>query len=272
MSATRPTLIVRCAGRKPVRVHPGQRLRIGRHASNDLVLSDDTVSRFHALIQWDPDEDRPYVQDNGSANGIEVDGDPIELKCHLPGGNRIAIGRFTLSCEVTGVDEKHYVASAASPPTPPGAASSSMLEESDSVVLFSEKKVAISGEATSATELQRLLLDLEAQQRTGTLSLRTGEVKGRITFCVGQVMSAQLAEDQGREALKDAVLLERVAYSFSRELRPVEDPLKLSIARFISTELADMTKRLKPIRSAPAFADDRPPLEGGPAELPGLDP
>lgn len=249
-----------------MRVHPGERLRIGRHASNDLVLSDDTVSRFHAVIQWDPDEDRPFVQDNGSANGIEVDGDAIELKTHIPGGNQIAIGRFTLSCEVTGVDEKHYVASVTSPPTPTSEGGGAMLEESDSVVLFSEKKVDISGEATSSSELQRLLLDLEEQQRTGTLSVRTGEVKGRITFCVGQIMSAQFADSHGRDALRDAVLLERATYSFSRELRPVEDPLKLSIRGFIQTELADMTRRLKPqVRGAsPAFFDERPPLPGGP--------
>jgi pSer/pThr/pTyr-binding forkhead associated (FHA) protein len=264
VSHGRPTLIIRCAGRKPVRVHPGERLRIGRHASNDLVLSDDTVSRFHALIQWDPDEDRPFVQDNGSANGIEVDGDLIELKCHLPGGNQVAIGRFTLSCEVTNVDEKRYVASVTdsrSPDTP-----AATLEGSDSVVLFSEKKVDIQGETCSQAELQRLFLDLEEQQRTGTLSVKTGELKGRVTFCVGQVMSAQIADSTGRDALREILHVHQAAYFFSRELRPVEDPLKLSIRRYIMTELADMTKKLKaPARTQPKLFDE--PLPEGTVRL-----
>lgn len=269
MSHGRPTLIIRCPGRKPIRVHPGERLRIGRHASNDLVLSDDTVSRFHAVIQWDPDEDRPFVQDNGSANGIEVDGDCIELRSHLPGGNQVQIGRFTLSCEVTNVDERRYVAAVTDGPDPDTPAAT--LEGSDSVVLFSEKKIDIHGDATSPEELQRLLLDLEEKQRTGTLSVKTGEQKGRVTFCVGQVMSAQLGQATGRDALRDISLLERATYSFSRELRPVEDPLKLSIRRYIATELAEITKKLKAAdktkklaAQAPKFFDERP--DAGPSE------
>lgn len=232
MSATTPTLVIRCAGKKPLRMGPGQQVRIGRHASNDLVLADDTVSRFHAVISWDPDEDRPYVEDNGSANGVEVDGDLIEVRCHLPGGNQITIGRFTVAVEVVGVGEE-----AAQPVV-------SDLNDTDSVVLYTEKREQISGRATSPEELHRVLLDLEDKARTGTLSVRLGQVLGRLTFCAGQIMTAQCGDATGREALRELLTAGSSIYSFSRELRPVEDPLNVSVRSYLENELADLTKKI----------------------------
>src|SRR5512134_3942918 len=94
------SMLIRTAGRKPAKIGPDERLRIGRHASNDLVFNDGTVSRFHAVLVWDPDEDRPYVRDNESANGVEVNGKPIDERRHLDGGDTISVGDFTLSLEL----------------------------------------------------------------------------------------------------------------------------------------------------------------------------
>ncbi len=243
MSNNQPTLVVRCAGRKPLRMGPGQRIRIGRHASNDLVLADDTVSRFHAVIEWDPDEDRPHVVDNGSANGVEVDGDVIDVKCHLPGGNQIAIGRFTVVVEVTGVGDEE------APTVVPE------LADTDSVVLYTEKREQLSGRTSSPEELHRVLLDLEENGRTGTLSLRlpTG-AQGRVTFCQGQIMTASCGPASGRDALRELLLTPSAIYSFSRELRPVEDALNISVRTYLESELADLTKKIVMRRPNP-----RPP-------------
>src|SRR3954470_15222859 len=46
--------------------------RIGTHAGNDLVLSDDTVSKHHLEIAVEPDGYR--ISDLGSANGTRLDG------------------------------------------------------------------------------------------------------------------------------------------------------------------------------------------------------
>jgi DNA-binding NtrC family response regulator len=51
---------------------PGDRCAIGAHPSNDLVLTDETVSRFHCELH--ATEDGVRVVDLGSRNGTVVDG------------------------------------------------------------------------------------------------------------------------------------------------------------------------------------------------------
>ncbi len=53
-------------------VHQGQLCRIGTHSSNELVLHDPAVSRFHCRLVHDTAGWR--VQDNGSLNGTRLDG------------------------------------------------------------------------------------------------------------------------------------------------------------------------------------------------------
>ena len=47
------SFLIRCMGHKSIKLMPGETVKIGRHSSNDLVLKDGTVSRFHASIVWD---------------------------------------------------------------------------------------------------------------------------------------------------------------------------------------------------------------------------
>lgn len=252
MSATPPILVLRCPGKKPIRMGPGGRIRIGRHASNDLVLSDDTVSRFHAEIGWDPDEDRPHVLDNESANGVEVDGDMIDVKSHLPGGNQIMIGRFTLVIEVVGLGELSSRESGVDIMVP-------HLNDSDSVVLYTERKdEQVTGRASTPAELHRVLLDLESEQRTGTLTLR-GSVQTKVTFCQGLIMTAQHGGLSGRAALEEIFHVGSAIYGFTRELRPVDDPLNVSVKSYLETELRERTKRVVVHRDGQAVAGREPP-------------
>src|SRR5580692_4343451 len=65
--------IRRESGREPrVVVHEGPVCRIGTHSSNDVVLFDPSVSRFHCKLTCDGAGWR--VQDSGSLNGTEVNG------------------------------------------------------------------------------------------------------------------------------------------------------------------------------------------------------
>jgi len=50
----------------------GSQCQIGAHPSNDLVLADSTVSRFHCEVRVEPDG--PWVRDLGSRNGTQLDG------------------------------------------------------------------------------------------------------------------------------------------------------------------------------------------------------
>jgi pSer/pThr/pTyr-binding forkhead associated (FHA) protein len=257
MPPAKPILVVRCPGRKPVRAGPGGRIRIGRHASNDLVLADDTVSRFHAVIAWDPDEDRPHVVDNESANGVEVDGEMIEVQSHLNGGNQVTIGKFTLVVEVITLAELSRRESGVNDVLVPA------LNDSDSVVLYTEKKDQLAGRASTPAELHRVLLDLESTERTGTLQLR-GSVLTKITFCQGLVMTATHGDLVGRDALQEIMHIKSVIYGFTRELRPVDDPLNVSIKNYLETELSEMTKKVVIRRDSGrlmANDDDEPPTQ-----------
>ena len=56
------------------RTFDGDVCRIGSHPSNDLVLDDRTVSRFHCRIARGPEGKEWLITDTGSTNGTRVDG------------------------------------------------------------------------------------------------------------------------------------------------------------------------------------------------------
>ena len=71
---------------------------IGRVDNNDLVLDDDSVSRFHAFLRFD-DRDRSWVlTDAESRNGTWVDGQKLEPNQSAPlkDGSRLRFGDAVL--------------------------------------------------------------------------------------------------------------------------------------------------------------------------------
>lgn len=74
----------------------GSRLRIGREADNDVVLSDPSVSRQHAELihqagAW-------IARDLKSTNGIQLNRTPV-LEARLQPGDRLTIGAFDIEVE-----------------------------------------------------------------------------------------------------------------------------------------------------------------------------
>ena len=74
-------------------VHEGEICRIGSHASNDLVLADPTISRFHCRLAREGSVWR--VIDSGSRNGTRLDGVKIH-SAELEREAVLAIGDSTL--------------------------------------------------------------------------------------------------------------------------------------------------------------------------------
>src|SRR3954470_23544494 len=75
---------------------PGGRTRLGRGSDNDVILSDVSVSRYHAEILreaggW-------IVHDLKSTNGVEVNRAPVE-KAPLRAGDLLTIGAFEIRLE-----------------------------------------------------------------------------------------------------------------------------------------------------------------------------
>ena len=70
-------------------------LTVGRNPGNDLVLSDEIVSRNHALIRRDGDS--YFVIDLGSSNGTFLNGQPVGIATKLASGDDINMGESVLS-------------------------------------------------------------------------------------------------------------------------------------------------------------------------------
>ncbi len=74
-------------------VHEGSVCRIGTHSTNDLVLFDPSVSRFHCKLTFEGKGWR--LQDNGSLNGTDLNGVRIR-DADLSGEGVIALGDCVL--------------------------------------------------------------------------------------------------------------------------------------------------------------------------------
>lgn len=72
------------------------RVRLGRGSDNDVVLSDVSVSRYHAELILEGDS--WFVQDLKSTNGVEVNRVPVQ-RAPLQPGDRLGIGIFDLQLE-----------------------------------------------------------------------------------------------------------------------------------------------------------------------------
>jgi len=68
------------------------RITIGRSEENDIVLSTEGISRFHALIERRPDG-HWWIIDNQSKNGVQVNGSRVESHS-LSAGDLIEIGAY----------------------------------------------------------------------------------------------------------------------------------------------------------------------------------
>jgi adenylate cyclase len=74
----------------------GGRLRLGRGSDNDVVLSDVSVSRYHAEILREADG--WSVHDLKSTNGVDVNRVPVE-KAPLRAGDLLTVGAFEIRLE-----------------------------------------------------------------------------------------------------------------------------------------------------------------------------
>lgn len=84
-------------------VHAGEVCRIGTHSSNDLVLRDPAVSRFHCKLLRDGSVWR--IQDSGSLNGTTLDGVRIR-DAELDGEGTIALGDSILRVRAENATEE----------------------------------------------------------------------------------------------------------------------------------------------------------------------
>ena len=75
--------------------------RLGRDAACEIRLNDESVSRRHASLRVD--EIRVELTDQGSRNGVRVNGERVHGRVTLENGDRIQIGVYELELSEQGL-------------------------------------------------------------------------------------------------------------------------------------------------------------------------
>jgi len=230
--------VVRCLGFKDRKFFPGQKLTVGRHSSNDIVLANIVVSRFHAEIVWRDFEDRPYIEDHSSANGIDLDGRRVEVRSYLTGkNNQIEIGDYVLVAALRGQSIKRSRSGRfANLPakTEP---------KSEAVRLYSEKAVGLREQFDSADELRSILLGVESDERTGTLLIRAQGFLWSISFAQGRIVNARFGSYEGLNALHRLLPHEKGTFRFTRDIEPSDMNLNLSTNLFLRDAAGNLVRK-----------------------------
>ncbi len=73
-------------------------INIGRQLSNDIIVEDKRVSRYHAQIKYQPDG-QFAIFDLGSTNGITINNTPHMRQHVLRNGDRFTIGSYDFNFE-----------------------------------------------------------------------------------------------------------------------------------------------------------------------------
>jgi hypothetical protein len=210
--------VVTASGVGTFELRPGQSLRVGRHHENDIVVKDSVVSRFHATLRWDETSDRPTLYDNGSQNGTNVNGkDVIGRAEPLGPSSRVVIGSCKLTVELLGT-----------------AAAALIDDAPEAVALFSEQGPELRGELDAARALRQLLLRLEVEQRTGTLTLSLPDgLTGSLTLATGRIMAAQIGPLEGPDAIDRMYQATRGSYRFTRDMEPSDQALNIRFSDYL---------------------------------------
>jgi len=98
----RAALVIRTGGFEGTRYElAGEETLIGRNPTTDITLLDEGISREHAIILFDADQDRYEIEDLESTNGTKVNGRRIRNATLSP-GDEIQIGHTVFDFVVEG--------------------------------------------------------------------------------------------------------------------------------------------------------------------------
>ena len=71
---------------------------IGRDISNEVVIEDSQISKNHAVIHFK--ENRCWIEDLHSKNGIYVNGERVDTEHVLPNGSLVKLGSTIMRLEL----------------------------------------------------------------------------------------------------------------------------------------------------------------------------
>jgi pSer/pThr/pTyr-binding forkhead associated (FHA) protein len=216
LQTTEIQALVLTLDRRAIEIATERTYEIGRHATNDMVINDVEISRFHARISWR--EGVPVIEDLGSVNGTFVDGLRLHGPSTLRAGQRLMIGSLKINVDVLEVQ-----------PDP-----ALLHEPTGDLSLFNEWQIPeIRGNFRRQLTFHRFLLDLEAEGRTGTLELALGVRRATVVFKLGLVAAATLQGREGMGALERILRTSVGTYRFRPSFEPQDQSMDLSVRHLL---------------------------------------
>ena len=209
-------------GSARVTIKPGFDLSVGRHASQDLVLQHSSVSRRHARLLWPESSPRPFVEDLGSSNGSWLDGYRLLEGERAPLTHRaqVQFGEVVFEACLR---------------KPAKAEERALLEDSGRFVTLLGGGASLCGRSASWSQLREVLLRIEDEQRTGTLTLELAGREEILTVLLGTLV---VSLDEGLE-------LFRLLRAFPGEVRyELEDELELGTVGVKGKPASELLARL----------------------------
>ncbi len=181
---------------------------MGRATSCFIPLLGEGVSRRHARIFWDG---QAYtVEDLGSTNGTQVNGESLKGPRRLADQDMIKVGSFDLKVVFTEATREELAQRYA-----PQEAKTWEDGDFDKAVKGDDVPLAGRFDDTVLLEVCQLI---ELSERSGEMSVDLGaRIKGSLIFSAGIVVDARLGDDAGEQAVRKIVSARRGTYSFAQD-------------------------------------------------------
>ncbi|MGH9831089.1 MAG: FHA domain-containing protein, partial [Blastocatellia bacterium] len=100
--------MIRRPGAEPGELPLSGDVSIGRAFDNLIAIEDNSVSRYHAVVEVRPDG--IWLCDLGSVNGTVLNGRTIKSECRLKNGDSISFGGVRVECRLQDYPDGPYLA------------------------------------------------------------------------------------------------------------------------------------------------------------------
>jgi uncharacterized protein DUF4388/FHA domain-containing protein len=195
-----------CPPHDPIFLKDGGELRVGRKGA-DLNLPHKHVSRKHLVIRRRGDQ--VEIEDLGSSNGSYLNEHRLEAATPFRSGDILEVGPFELTLSL---------------------GSSELSEDFDPG--STQAAAAWTGDLEEVP-LGEVFQNIEFNQKTGTLEIRSSGHSARLRVIAGQVISAKFNKLRGSEAALEMLQLETGRFLFQPSSRLTGSPLPFSLTSLL---------------------------------------